>query len=213
MSKPEINAEVVSCDEHYDAYPRVVLHSGEDVEWLKGCVDRMPMGGTFVEVGVAFGGLAMLLWPHVQRRYGLYYAVDHFDGTDNSKPEPKSLMTRMAWNGRRVNKAVFLKNLSDAGIDADIRLIEVGSVYAAQVFDFETLDIVYLDADHSYEAVRDDIDAWWPKIVSDGWLMGHDYIDPQEGNGVMDAVQRHCRLNHALTVERGGERCWRVRKP
>lgn len=215
MSKSKINAKVMSCDEHYDAYPMVVLHSGEDIEWLVGCASRMPVGGTLVEVGVAFGGLAMLLWPHVEQRGGRYYAVDHFEGTAERKREPhepKSLMNRMAEDGRRINKAAFLKNLFDAGFDADVRLIEADSVHAARVFDDGSLDIVYLDADHSYEAVRGDIAAWWPKVKSDGWLMGHDYIEAEEGNGVKVVVWEHCH-KHGLSRERGGERCWRVHKP
>jgi hypothetical protein len=38
------------------------------------------------------------------------------------------------------------------------------------------LDFVYLDADHTYEAVKADIAAWWPKVRVGGTLGGHDYI-------------------------------------
>lgn len=35
--------------------------------------------------------------------------------------------------------------------------------------------MIYLDADHSYESVRADIEAWWPHVVPGGILAGHDY--------------------------------------
>jgi len=38
----------------------------------------------------------------------------------------------------------------------------------------ETLDFVFLDADHEYESVIKDIRAWTPKLKSNGTLCGHD---------------------------------------
>ena len=39
----------------------------------------------------------------------------------------------------------------------------------------ESVDVFYLDADHTYEAVRRDLAAARPKIRSDGWLVLNDY--------------------------------------
>jgi hypothetical protein len=35
---------------------------------------------------------------------------------------------------------------------------------------------VYLDGDHSREAVEADIAAWWPLLLDGGMLCGHDYV-------------------------------------
>jgi hypothetical protein len=45
-------------------------------------------------------------------------------------------------------------------------------------------DLVYLDADHSYEAVMQDLAAWRPKLRAGGTLGGHDYIDGVREEGV-----------------------------
>ena len=37
--------------------------------------------------------------------------------------------------------------------------------------------MIFLDADHSYEAVRLDIETWLPKVKKNGILAGHDYIN------------------------------------
>ena len=37
-----------------------------------------------------------------------------------------------------------------------------------------SLDFVFIDADHSFEAVDDDIFCWTPKLQPNGWLIGHD---------------------------------------
>ena len=38
-----------------------------------------------------------------------------------------------------------------------------------------SLDLVFIDADHSYKAVKQDLAHWYKKIRSGGWLMGDDY--------------------------------------
>ena len=47
---------------------------------------------------------------------------------------------------------------------------------AANLFPDGTLDFVYIDANHTYEAVLNDIALWYPKVKSGGILAGHDYI-------------------------------------
>ena len=38
----------------------------------------------------------------------------------------------------------------------------------------ESFDLVFIDADHKYSSVVDDIKAWWPKVRKGGILCGHD---------------------------------------
>ena len=49
------------------------------------------------------------------------------------------------------------------------------SVEAALLFRPHHFDIVFLDGDHTYEGVRDDIAAWRDKVKPGGWIGGHDY--------------------------------------
>ena len=39
------------------------------------------------------------------------------------------------------------------------------SVNAAKLFEDGSLDFVYIDADHSYQSMWDDLEAWGPKVV------------------------------------------------
>ncbi len=48
------------------------------------------------------------------------------------------------------------------------------TVTAAAFFNTRSVDMVFVDADHSYNGVISDIDAWLPKIRSGGWIVGHD---------------------------------------
>ncbi len=39
-----------------------------------------------------------------------------------------------------------------------------------------SLDFAYIDANHTYNAVKEDINTWYPKVKSGGIVMGHDYL-------------------------------------
>lgn len=51
------------------------------------------------------------------------------------------------------------------------------SVEAAKLFPDKEFDVVYLDANHSYKSVTEELNAWLPKIKKGGCMSGHDYLD------------------------------------
>ena len=61
------------------------------------------------------------------------------------------------------------------GVYPQYSIIDGWSVTAAKQFTDQSLDFVYIDADHSYESCLADINAWHPKIRVGGILSGHDY--------------------------------------
>jgi hypothetical protein len=116
-------------------------------------------------------------------------------------------------------------------------MIRASSEVGSEMFANESLDFVYIDANHAYDYVKQDIELWWPKVKKKGWICGHDYIkldwynDPNflpngkdkhiwRGNfyhgvfGVNPAVDEFCKandLNGYLTTEWFGS--WFVQKP
>jgi hypothetical protein len=48
------------------------------------------------------------------------------------------------------------------------------TVRAAGWVEDDSLDFIFVDADHSTDAVRADILAWMPKVKESGWILGHD---------------------------------------
>ena len=53
-------------------------------------------------------------------------------------------------------------------------IIKDWTTEAANQIEDNSLDFVFIDADHSTEAVRADFEAWAPKVKDDGWILGHD---------------------------------------
>lgn len=92
------------------------------------------------------------------------------------------------------------------------------SVDMAREVEDNSLDFVYIDADHQYEAVKSDIEAWFPKVRVGGIISGHDYLrdgyepDPQQGvNRAVDEFFLAKNIEVNLTNEDKWRSWWVVK--
>lgn len=67
-----------------------------------------------------------------------------------------------------------MKNIE--GYEDRAIMVRATSEIASQMFDDESLDFVYIDANHAYDWVVQDIELWYPKVKKGGILWGHDYL-------------------------------------
>lgn len=71
-----------------------------------------------------------------------------------------------------------------------------------------SLDFVFIDADHSYSGVSNDLQLWAPKVRQGGLLCGHDYMNhPNQQWGVTQAVDEYA-LKVGQTVQLGADWTW-----
>lgn len=71
------------------------------------------------------------------------------------------------------------------------RLIPIQGIsynVASQILD-NSVDMVFIDADHSYEAVKKDIIAYTPKLKLKGLLTGHDIDYPGVNRAVKELIK------------------------
>jgi hypothetical protein len=68
---------------------------------------------------------------------------------------------------------LFLANI--APVAKVVNPIRMKSVDAANMYEDNSIDVVFIDACHTYECVKEDIAAWLPKVKIGGILAGHDY--------------------------------------
>lgn len=98
----------------------------------------------------------------------------------------------------------------------NVKIIKMKSDEAYKLYDDEYFDWIYIDADHSYEAVKNDILNWLPKLKKGGLISGHDY-DPSisdlnyEKYGVEKAVREIFENKFHVTNEEN-YKSWYVRK-
>lgn len=87
-------------------------------------------------------------------------------------------------------------------------IVRATSEEAASRFEDESLDFVYIDADHDFKAVSQDLAVWVPKVKVGGLLSGHDF-NPGRKSGVRRAVMRLAkRMDWSYHLSREQARSW-----
>lgn len=67
------------------------------------------------------------------------------------------------------------KNVTLRGLDDRFQHIRLPSNNAASQISDGSIDFVFIDGQHTCESIQQDLDMYWPKLVSDGIMAGHDW--------------------------------------
>jgi hypothetical protein len=141
-------------------------------------VKLLPQNSKAAEVGVAEGFFSADL---LRAGVGILYSIDAWKTIPGQKGDGGF---DQSWHDKNYVAAVErLKEFRDRSI-----IIRGMSVEAANGIPDESLDLVYLDDDHSVEGVISSLTAYYPKIKPGGIMAGHDYMN--DDYGVKIAVNR-----------------------
>lgn len=149
----------------------------ENIKYRNELWKLLPESAVMAELGCAEGYFSadILRWPVK----GHLYMVDAWVRIPNQSGDGSS---DQEWHDKNYNAAIsrveFAKDRVTVlrGLTWDM---------ASQVSD-ESLDLVYLDACHTYECVIEDLNKWFPKVKKGGVIAGHDYKN--RAYGVYPAV-------------------------
>ncbi len=81
----------------------------------------------------------------------------------------------------------FAANFERAGLLSRTTVHRCPSLDAARSFADGSLDFIFIDADHSFEAAEQDLSVWWPKLRGGGLMAGHDYTNSPSVRAAVDA--------------------------
>jgi hypothetical protein len=162
--------------------------------------DLVKPGSTLAEIGVFAGDFSdwMLKNLDVKKLYGIdpYTSTIGVMGSGNVHGFGMEYYELETLHG-------FVKNRLSMHPEYELHREFSGTFFNS--IDDGSLDAVYIDGDHSFDAVRNDLELARHSVKEGGWIFGHDYaLHPQKGNPeikhvVQPVVDEFC-TKHGLSV-------------
>lgn len=125
-----------------------------DEKALSSLLSKLPPEPLVVEIGSYRGCSASLIGEYVKKMNGDLYCVDPW--------QPWGVL------------GVFLERMEVLHLVDCVHEMVMTSALASQSFRDKFLDMVFIDGEHSYKNVSQDIHLWLPKLKIGGILCGHD---------------------------------------
>lgn len=153
-------------------------------------LEQAQNGSHFVEVGCWLGKSSSYMGVEIKNS-SKDIRFDCIDIWEHSKDDPYYI-THFP-NIKNIYE-VWEENMKKSGVFEIIHPTQTDSLTAAKSYADNSLDFVFIDANHNYEFVKKDIEAWYPKVKKEGYIGGHDYR-----TGVKLAVDEFFKDNKVLS--------------
>lgn len=163
------------------------------------------------EIGMAFGGLTRHFLSTIQS-IKEYHAIDPFmGGYDNSDAMSNFLkdVNEKHGNGSEIWRDAILYNLKDYG--CRFKMHYGLSAAVSHHFANNSIDCIFIDGDHTYEGVKQDLINYYYKVKPGGLILFDDYSFPFPG--VVRAVDHFIDNNHLQLVKINKHNNYYVVKP
>ena len=127
-------------------------------------VKTLPDKSLIVEAGSYIGGSIVTLAAALLARGHTIWSAESFTGNLDNTVDGWPLPTLKKYVQNTKSNLPFL----------NINIAQLPGQFAANMFEDESIDFMFIDGDHSTEAVLRDIEIWLPKVKTGGILAGDD---------------------------------------
>ena len=147
------------------------LQNRPDWQLLAKYTALVPDNATIVEIGTHLGDTALVMAEAAPA--STIYTIDTGD--------------RWVWEGRKIED--YEGFLQDRFTGWEIYFLQGDShlVNWIEQTGEDRIDLLFIDGDHSYDAVMLDLIRWAPKVKVNGYMLLHDYVI-EDGKGEWDKV-------------------------
>jgi predicted O-methyltransferase YrrM len=150
-----------------------------------------------VELGTNIGTTSILLSAVAQR----VVTVDVFEKVDLIEDEKQRGIYAKTFGNNNHYYNLIKQKLNPFNIE----VCQCLSYLLAETFMPETVDMVFIDADHSYEGVKKDFEAWFGKVKKGGFFAFHDCVDSfpvyKYKNNILDHDKRISIVSDTLKID------------
>ena len=163
-------------------------------------IKKQNLTGEGVEIGVQFGLYSELILENSELKR--LYSIDPWLEFPQEEYQKDAANVCQEQQDFRYLSAIFRLNRFRAR-SIVLRMI---SEEASALFSPNQLDFIFIDGNHGYQSVKQDLELWYPKIKPGGLFSGDDYLFTPEGKTpVKDAVDEFVEANNLklyLTAEK-----------
>lgn len=167
------------------------LTNEKELAWLQQTVMNLPYAAHIIELGSWLGRSAVAMHSAIMQKQDPHAAILCIDTWHESYGQK---------HGIDNPRQVFLDNTDGC---THLGSIEHDTADAVKLLsDHLMFDMIFIDADHTYDGVTRDLEAWYPRMKNDAVICGHDF---RRGNGVESAVKHFCiTANRTYSTIKGG---------
>lgn len=172
------------------------MHQVHDTRQDLAEILEVPSNPNIMEIGVFDAGFSKVLLKTFKPN--MLYLVDPFQGDISSGDQDGNDVR--TFKGDQLYKDVCTLFRDDRNVS----ILKTFSKEMSMLTD-SSLDLVYLDGDHSYEGCKSDLAMAFDKVKQNGWICGHDFMmnHAKTSNvydfGVKSAVMEFC-IEHGLHI-------------
>jgi len=165
--------------------------------------------GIIVEIGV-YGGASLLgVIESCQQTNSHIYGVDPWEKISSANGMPLVARKRKIYRRKIKKIRLNLEHIIQCeGYDKNVTLVHDFSKNVAPTFKNGSVDVVFIDGDHSYDSVYEDLSLWLPKVKRGGTIWGDDF----GWRSVQLAVHNFCANNNIKYQRVCGRRAWIINK-
>lgn len=187
---------IVECEKPIDNDRKFELESWHDdamrKNQIKEFIDNIPEDTskmTMVEIG-SFRGVSSSVF---EKYFDKVYCVD-----------PWNIARNIVGDLGDEHFMAEIEKKFDENVEKCIKIKEM-SEDAYRGFKNESIDLVYIDGNHTYDYVKCDLINWFDKVKSTGYITGHDY----NLGGVKNAIQNVYNLDPSIILD---DSSWIIKK-
>ena len=115
------------------------------------------------EIGSRQGSSTALLGLYAKLYNGKVYSYDNYNSDS------------LGIVGNYLNiREIFLKHIKNLQLENYIEQFPISSEEGVKNITDESIDFLFIDGNHLYKNIKEDIELWFPKIKNGGIICGHD---------------------------------------
>jgi predicted O-methyltransferase YrrM len=174
----------------WDEFARIARHFKKDDMgsfaergYLFQLASDLPANAQVVEVGSWMGASTCFIAGGLKGDRAKIFAVDNFQGLSTCGEDAAWYNRHFRQLGTNSTLDIFRANFAALGFSSRSEPVVSDSLAAARSLEtrHDTIDFIFIDGDHSYDACKADIGAWAPLVKRGGVIAFHDFGSRADG--------------------------------